>query len=95
MKDKIYELEKNSKKRNIRDLYGGINEFKKGYQPRSKLVKDENGDLLAESHNILNKWRGNFSHLFNVHRIINYRQIEIQRADPFITDPNTVLFRLK
>jgi hypothetical protein len=26
----------------------------KGYQPSSNLVKDENGDLLADSHNILN-----------------------------------------
>jgi hypothetical protein len=34
---------------NIRDLYRGINEFKKGYQPRRNLVKDENGDLLADT----------------------------------------------
>jgi hypothetical protein len=27
----------------IRDLYRGINEFKRGYLPRSNLVKDENG----------------------------------------------------
>jgi hypothetical protein len=32
-------------KSNIRDLYRGINYFKKDYQPRSNLVKDENGDL--------------------------------------------------
>jgi hypothetical protein len=47
LKDKIDELATNSKNRNIRDLYRGINYFKKGYQPRSNLVKDENGDLLA------------------------------------------------
>jgi hypothetical protein len=34
---------------NIRNLCRGINEFKKGYQHRTHLVKDENGDLLAES----------------------------------------------
>jgi hypothetical protein len=28
----------------------GINEYKRGYQPGSNLVKDENGDLLADSH---------------------------------------------
>jgi hypothetical protein len=49
LKDKINELAINSKNKNIRDLYRGINEFKKGYQPRSNLVKDENGDLLADS----------------------------------------------
>jgi hypothetical protein len=27
-----------------------MNEFKKGYQPRRNLVKDENYDMLADSH---------------------------------------------
>jgi hypothetical protein len=27
--------------KNIRNLYRGINEFKKGYQPRTNLDKDE------------------------------------------------------
>jgi hypothetical protein len=26
-----------------------------GYQPRSNLLKDDNGDLLADSHNIVNR----------------------------------------
>jgi hypothetical protein len=52
---KINELATNNKNRNIRDLYRGINEFKSGYQPRCNLVKDENGDLLVYSHNILNR----------------------------------------
>ena len=50
---KIEELETNSKIKNIRDLYGVINDFKKGYQPRTNIVKDDNGDLVAESHHIL------------------------------------------
>jgi hypothetical protein len=48
LKDKIDELAMNSTNKYIRDLYRGINE-------RSNLVKDENGDLLADSHNILNR----------------------------------------
>jgi hypothetical protein len=52
LKDKINEHESNSK-RNIRDLYRGANEFKKGYQPRTNLEKDEKGDLLADPHKIL------------------------------------------
>jgi hypothetical protein len=47
LKGKINELETN-KNKNIRDLYGGINEFKKGYQPRITIIKDENGNLLAD-----------------------------------------------
>jgi hypothetical protein len=49
----INELATNSKNKNIRDLYRGINEFKRGYRPRRNLMKDENGDLLADFHNIL------------------------------------------
>jgi hypothetical protein len=40
LKDKINELESNSKNKNIRDLYRRINEFKKGYQTITNLVKD-------------------------------------------------------
>jgi chemotaxis methyl-accepting protein methylase len=39
LKDKINKLATNSKNKNIRDLYRGINEFKKGYQLRNSLVK--------------------------------------------------------
>jgi len=50
-KAKIDELE--SKIKNIRDLYMGITEFKKGYQPGPNIVKDEKGDLVTDSHSIL------------------------------------------
>jgi hypothetical protein len=29
----------------------------KGYQPRTNIVKDEKGDLVADSHSILARWR--------------------------------------
>jgi hypothetical protein len=52
LKDKINELESISKNKNIRDLYSSINEFKKSYQPRTNLVKDEKGDLLTDPHKL-------------------------------------------
>jgi hypothetical protein len=61
LKAKINELEINSKNKNIRDLYRGINEFKRGYQPRTNVVKDENGDLVPISHSILARWRNHYS----------------------------------
>jgi hypothetical protein len=36
-----------------RVLYKLINKFKRGYHPRNNSVKNENGDLLANSDNIL------------------------------------------
>ena len=65
MRAKIEELETNSKINNIRDLYGGINDMKKGYQPRTRLVKDEKGDLVADSHSIMARWRNYFSQILN------------------------------
>jgi len=39
LKAKIEELEANSKTKNIRNLYRGINDFKRGYRPRTNIVK--------------------------------------------------------
>jgi hypothetical protein len=65
LKDKINELATNSKNNNIRDLYRERNAFMRGYKPRNNLLKDENGDLLSDSHNILNRWKNHFSQSFN------------------------------
>jgi hypothetical protein len=40
----------NSKTKNIRDLFTGINEFKKSYQSINNLVKDSVSALLTDSH---------------------------------------------
>jgi hypothetical protein len=84
LKDKINELATNSKNKNIRDLYRAINTFKKGYQQRNILVKDENGVLLADSHNILNRWKYYFSQLLDVHNVSDIRQIEVHMVEPFV-----------
>ena len=55
LKAKIEELETNSRIKNIMDLHRGITDFKKGYQPRNKILKDGNGDLVTESHSIFSR----------------------------------------
>ena len=45
---KIEELETNSKVNNVRDFYMGIYDFKKGYQSRTIIVKDETGELVED-----------------------------------------------
>jgi hypothetical protein len=84
LKAKINELEKNTKKKNIRVLYRGINYFKKGYQPRNNVVKDEKCDLVADSHSILARWRIYFFQLLNVHGVNDVRQTKIHRAEPLV-----------
>jgi hypothetical protein len=39
--------------KNIRDLYRGIKDFKKGDQPRTNIAKDKKGDLVTYIHSIL------------------------------------------
>ena len=76
LRAKIEELETNSKIQNIRDLYMGINDFKKGYQPRCNIVKYEKGDLVADSHSIVARWSNYFSQQFNVHGAKDIGQTE-------------------
>ena len=57
MKAKFDELETNSKARNVRDLYRSISNFKKDYQHRTNIVKDEKGDFVTDSNSILSRWR--------------------------------------
>ena len=75
----IFSTETKSKIQNIRDLYRGINDFKKGYQPRCNIIKDENVDLVADSHGILARWRKYFSQLFNMHGVKdNFHFVTVQ-----------------
>jgi hypothetical protein len=66
LKHKISELAMDNKNKNIRDLYRGLNEFKMGHQPKNNLFRDENGDLLADFHIILNRRKNYFSQLLSV-----------------------------
>ena len=86
LRAKIEELETNSKIKNIRDLYRGINDFKKGYKPRCNIVKDEKGDLVADPHSIVVRWRNYFSQLFNVHGFKDVGQAEIHTAEPLVPE---------
>jgi predicted site-specific integrase-resolvase len=83
LKDKIDALAMSSMKKNISDLYRGIN-----YQHRCNLVKDENDDLLADFHDILNMWKKYFSQILNAHGASDVKQIEVHTAERKIPDPN-------
>jgi hypothetical protein len=62
-----------------------------GYQPRNNFIKDKNGDLLANSHNIMNTWKNYYSQLLNVHRVCDIRQMEIYTAEPSPSEVETAL----
>ena len=79
-KDNDYELKTNSKIKKIRHFNRGISDFKKGYQPRTNIVKDEKVD-------------NNFSNLLNLHAVIGVKQTEILTSDPLVPEPSVLSLR--
>jgi hypothetical protein len=77
-------------KTKILDLYRGISEFKKGYQPRINIIKDENDNLLADPQSVLNRWKNFFNQVLNVHGVHNVRQKNIHTAEPLVPEPSLV-----
>ena len=67
-------------------MYRDINDFKKGYQPRCNIVKDETGDLVAESHINVARWRNCFSQLINVHGVKDVGHAEKHTAEPLVPE---------
>ena len=64
--------------------------MKKGYQPRTRIVKDEKGDLVANSYNIMARWRNYFSQILNVHGFSDVRQAEIHTAEPLMPESSAL-----
>jgi hypothetical protein len=58
-------------------------------------VKDDNGDLTADSHNILNRWKNYFSQLLNVHNASDVWQIEGHMAGPSRHEVEIAIAKLK
>ena len=88
MKAEIDELETNNKVKNNRDCHRGVSDIKKGYQPKNNLVEDEKGDVVADSHSILARWRNHFSQLLNILGVNNVRHTEIPTAQPLMPEPS-------
>ena len=63
---KIDELENNSKIKISETCIRAPMIFKKGYQPRTNIVRDEKHDLVTNSHSILARWRNHTFQLCHV-----------------------------
>jgi len=46
----------------------------------------DNGDLVADSHSILARWKNFFSQILNVHGVNDVRQTEIYTAEPLVPE---------
>ncbi|XP_018357102.1 PREDICTED: uncharacterized protein LOC108757188 [Trachymyrmex septentrionalis] len=89
LKRKIEEIDENCKSSNVRGTYMGINNFRKGFQARTEMVKDENDNLVTDTTAVLNTWKNYFDRLLNVESE-NDREIEnfeYHTAEPRINEP--------
>jgi len=71
-----------------------IRDFKKGYQPRTYVVKDDKDDFITYSHSTLARWRNYFSHLLNVHGVKDVREMAIHTAEPLVPEPTASEFEM-
>jgi hypothetical protein len=69
-------------------LCSGISDFKNGYQPIINIVKNENIDLVVDSHSILATWRNHFFQLMNIHGVNDVRHTELHTAEPIMPEPS-------
>jgi hypothetical protein len=60
------------------------------YQPRINIIKEENGNLLADPQSVLNRWKNFFIQVLNVCGVHDVRQMDIQMAEPLIPEPSHV-----
>jgi hypothetical protein len=77
-------LETNNKNKNNRDLYRGLNEFKKGYQPRINIIK------YADPHSVLNRCKNSFNQVLNVHGVYDIRQMAMCMVELLVPEPRLV-----
>jgi hypothetical protein len=73
----------------IKGLYRGTNEFEKDYQPRTKLVKQEDCDFLSDFDEV----KELLCQLLNEHRANNVRKTKIHKPEPLL--PETSYFKVE
>ena len=52
------------------------------------------GDIVADSHSIVGRWRNYFSLLFNVHGVQDVGKAETHTAEPLVPEPRAFEFEL-
>ena len=73
-------------------MYKGINEFKKGYQPRAYVIKKHDGTIVADTTSILSRRKQFFRNLQNINQSTNHKGSEIYTAEPEIPEPSVILY---
>ena len=94
LRTKFDETETNNK---IKNIWGRVQEyqnFNKSYHSRINIVKYVKGEMVADCHSILDRWRKHFYQLFNTHLFIDVRQTDLKTAELLVPEPRACEFEL-
>ena len=61
----IDKIDEDAANGNIREAYKQINKVKQGYQGRSKMIKDKNGNIIVNEADVIRRWEEHFCELLN------------------------------
>jgi hypothetical protein len=53
-------------------------------------MKDGNGNLLADSQSVLNRWKNFFNKVLNVYVVHDVMQMDVHTAEPLVPEPSLV-----
>ena len=79
-KTRLEELNNCHKEEEVRIMYKGIKEIKRGWQPQTNLCRDKAGNFIGDKNEILKRWEEYFKELLN----------SSEQADIPINEPNGV-----
>lgn len=75
------EIETFYKNRDVRSLYRKVNEFRKGFMPRTDSCRDRDGNLITEQRTVISRWREHFDELLNGTSANAIEQSELEFAE--------------
>jgi hypothetical protein len=73
----------------------GFSDLKKVYQPRTNIVRDENGYSAIDCYSVLSRWRKRFSQPFNIRGVNNVMQTEILVHTAIPLEPSPSAFEIE
>ena len=88
----LYELDEQFGRNNSKKFFESVRNLKRGFQPRSIMCKDKDGNLIAGEPQVLERWTEHFRGFLNRNGEANLEEIPLQFGpEPFIPAPTTTM----
>ncbi|XP_068250251.1 uncharacterized protein [Palaemon carinicauda] len=101
LNDEIDIIDENRKRGRIRQHYQGVRKIKRGYQARTQMIKDKDGEILTRDEDVMKRWEQYFKELLNIPDQVNplneetYYGPELELEPPTRVETNKAFKSLK